>query len=88
MRGWTRVPTRGGHDVVREVVLTDLQRQIVLDVLEQMEAGRESGVLDASTPTINLAIGRGGGKSTILCTLNEIDRRHQNLAVLIDEGRR
>lgn len=87
MRGWTRVPTRGGHDVVREVELTDLQRQVVLDVLEQMEAGREFGV-DASTPTINLALGRGGGKSTILCTLNEIDRRHQNLAVLIDEGRR
>jgi len=87
VRGWTRVPTRGGHDVVREVELTDLQRQVVLDVLEQMEAGREFGV-DASTPTINLALGRGGGKSTILCTLNEIDRRHQNLAVLIDEGRR
>lgn len=89
MRGWTRVGC--ARYVVREVELTALQREIVLDLLEALEGGRSSGVLDEGAVTVHLApppVGRGGGKSTIICTLNEIDRRGLNLDVLIDEGRR
>lgn len=76
MKGWTRAhyPSERARGL-RQVDLTDHQREVVLDMLEVLEG-------DAKIIYIG---GRASGRSTIIETVREIDRQGLGRQILRDE---